>query len=329
MVLLKWSVIQYVIIGPAISIAGIITEAYEVYCPSSLSYKYAYVYLLGVEFVSVSIALYGLFTLYVLIKDDLKGKRPLAKFASIKLVIFLTYYQSFVFDLLKHYNKIKATEYWTQTNISNGLNALCISLEMLPIAAFQLWAFNWKEYSIGRVTHPSGKANRKGKTNMFMSLMHALNFSDFLVELWHELRFVWDRMRGKEYTREDMRFGKLDFVGAFNANEDSDFKGSPAPLPLQTRTPSDAEKSEAAVSSSSNGIGQQYYGMDEAYQSNRHLVTSETPPIQPQSRQPVMYHQSQYPSHLLYPSQQHRNAAYAPQQQQYDERPRSWEPQAL
>ena len=311
--------IQYVIVGPAIAVAGIVTQYYAVYCDSSLSYKYAHVYLLGIEFVSISIALYGLIVLYVLVKEDLKGRRPLAKFASIKLVIFLTYYQGFVFDLLVHYNVIKATQYWTTTNISDGLNALCICLEMVPIAAFQMWAFYWGEYSIARVGHSSNRrANLKGKTNIFLSLIHALNFTDFLVELWHELRFLWDRLRGKEYTREDGRFGKLDFVAAFNANEDDDaYKGSLAPLPLQTRTRSedDVEMSEAAYSKS----------MDGASQSRRNLVTSGTAPAQP--RYPSFHPPDlQDPETGLHPDASHSQSNVdAP----LHERPRSWEPQAL
>ena len=51
---LQWSVMQYTIVRPAISIAGIITEKYNVLCTSSWSYKYANVYLASVDFVSIS-----------------------------------------------------------------------------------------------------------------------------------------------------------------------------------------------------------------------------------------------------------------------------------
>jgi Organic solute transporter Ostalpha len=45
---------------------------------------------------SFSIALYGLILFYDLTKEELTGRRPLAKFLSIKLVVIFTFYQSFV-----------------------------------------------------------------------------------------------------------------------------------------------------------------------------------------------------------------------------------------
>ena len=41
-----------------------------------------------------SIALYGLVLFYDLTKEELAGHRPLAKFISIKLIVFFTFYQS-------------------------------------------------------------------------------------------------------------------------------------------------------------------------------------------------------------------------------------------
>ena len=43
-----------------------------------------------------SVALYGLIVFYDLTKAELAGRRPLAKFLSIKLIVFFTFYQSFV-----------------------------------------------------------------------------------------------------------------------------------------------------------------------------------------------------------------------------------------
>jgi hypothetical protein len=43
-----------------------------------------------------SVALYGLILFYGLTKEELAGRRPLAKFLSIKLIVMFTFYQSFV-----------------------------------------------------------------------------------------------------------------------------------------------------------------------------------------------------------------------------------------
>lgn len=57
---------------------------------------YANVYLEAIDFVSITVALYGLLIFYGLTKEELKGKRPLAKFMCIKLIVMFTFYQSFV-----------------------------------------------------------------------------------------------------------------------------------------------------------------------------------------------------------------------------------------
>jgi len=43
-----------------------------------------------------SVALYGLFLFYGLTKEELEGRRPLAKFLAIKLIVMFTFYQSFI-----------------------------------------------------------------------------------------------------------------------------------------------------------------------------------------------------------------------------------------
>jgi hypothetical protein len=43
-----------------------------------------------------SIAIYGLVLFYDLTKEELAGRRPLAKFLSIKLIVFFSFFQSLV-----------------------------------------------------------------------------------------------------------------------------------------------------------------------------------------------------------------------------------------
>lgn len=200
----KWSVLQYVIIRPAVSIAGIVCERYNVLCPDeSFDPRYAQVYLSAVDFASITVALYGLILFYGLTKDELTGKRPLAKFLAIKLIVMATFYQSFIFDLLEG-RVIHATEYWTETNIADGLNALTTCIEMVFFAAFMMWAYTWNEYVV------SGYE----KTSIWKPLWDSINYTDFAVEIWGSLKFYFDYSRKKPGTHGPSR---LDGEG-YNTN---------------------------------------------------------------------------------------------------------------
>lgn len=186
----KWSVLQYVIIRPAASIAGIVCQYYGVLCPSlAWSPYYAQVYISAVDFVSITVALYGLLIFYGLTKDELKDRRPLAKFLAIKLIVFFTFYQAFVFSMLEG-RVIHATQYWTEANIADGLTALATCIEMVLFAAFMMWAYTWTEYVVpGR------------KTSIWRPLWDSINYSDFVVEIVGSLKFYFDASRGKPGTR--------------------------------------------------------------------------------------------------------------------------------
>lgn len=195
---IKWSVLQYVILRPLISIVGIICQAYNVLCPEEYSSHFAGIYLDVVDFISLSVALYGLVVFYVLCKDELKGRKPLAKFMGIKMIVFFTFYQAWLFGILQSHGVIKGTAYWTATNVAEGLSALCTCVEMLVFSLYMLWAYPYKEYTnlaiqpIQRVT---------GCKTFCQAFWDTVNLADFAVEIWESCRFFFDYIRGVPYTR--------------------------------------------------------------------------------------------------------------------------------
>jgi len=184
----KWSVLQYVIARPLGSIAGIVCEALGVLCSTAgFNVHYANVWIEAIEFVSISVALYGLLVFYGLMKEELQGRRPMAKFLSIKLIVMFTFYQSFVFDALEG-RVIHATRYWTATNIADGLSALAICIEMVFFSAMMMWAY------------PSSEYRKEGEphTSIWRPLWDSINFSDFVYEIWLSLRYYSARVRGRQ-----------------------------------------------------------------------------------------------------------------------------------
>ncbi|KAK2467699.1 hypothetical protein APHAL10511_000293 [Amanita phalloides] len=189
---IKWLVLQYVIIRPLGSIVGIICERLNVLCEAAgFNVHFAKVWIEGVNFVSISIALYGLLVFYGLMNEELRERRPMAKFLSIKLIVMLTFYQSFVFKALEG-RVIHATQYWTQTNIADGLNALTICIEMVFFSLLMWWAYTYKEY----------KKEGVAPTRVWMALWDSINFSDFGREIAMSLRFYADYLRGRRREME-------------------------------------------------------------------------------------------------------------------------------
>ncbi|KAF7315620.1 hypothetical protein MIND_00077400 [Mycena indigotica] len=176
----KWSVLQYAILRPIVSIAGIICQAYNVLCESQgFNIHFASVYLEAVDFASISIALYGLLLFYSLTREELAGRRPFAKFLSIKLIVMFTWYQSFVFSALSG-RVIKETKYWTTTNIADGLNALAVCIEMIFFSALMIWSFSFREYK---------REEGTPATSVWRPLWDRSVDSDFAAEIFSSLQF--------------------------------------------------------------------------------------------------------------------------------------------
>lgn len=217
---LKWSVLQYCFVRPLISIAGIIcqacwrwaagreqgrsrpAQAFNVLCEDIYSVHFAQVYLEAVDFVSISVALEGLIVLYTTLRTTLAGRRPLAKFLAIKIVIVRSGTRlhavpsparSFSLSIRASY-----TAPWpstassrrrttgtptsaltplesalivcrTSTNIAQGLQALTTTIECVLFAGYNFWAFPPREYRHLR------EAGAK-PTNVFRAFLHSQNY---------------------------------------------------------------------------------------------------------------------------------------------------------
>ncbi|KAF5365855.1 hypothetical protein D9757_013979 [Collybiopsis confluens] len=114
-----------------------------------------------------------------------------------------TWYQSFVFTALEG-RVIHATQYWSETNIADGLNALAICIEMIFFACFMWWAYTPAAYRIAGAP----------ATSIWRPLWDSINYSDFALEIWGSLRFFIDYMRGAPETHSSETM-KPNFAQAF------------------------------------------------------------------------------------------------------------------
>lgn len=123
-------------------------------------------------------------------KVELKGRSPLAKFLTIKGIVFFTFYQGFLFSILEKHGVIRGSHYWTSTNVSEGLQALCTTFEMVFFSIVMLWSFSVTPY----------RKLDSSPTQIIPSLLDSQNYGDFVSETCSSIKFFWDYARGQPYT---------------------------------------------------------------------------------------------------------------------------------
>src|ERR1700761_3768967 len=143
------SIFQYCFIRVFFTIVSVITQAVHLYCLESLSPAFSHIWVMVFETISISVAMYCLIQFYVQIKDDIRPHKPLLKITAIKLVIFLSFWQTIAISLLTSAGAIKATKHIQTPDIKVGIPALLLCIEMAFFSVFHIWSFSWKPYTIG------------------------------------------------------------------------------------------------------------------------------------------------------------------------------------
>ncbi|KAI4255865.1 MAG: hypothetical protein L6R42_006525, partial [Xanthoria sp. 1 TBL-2021] len=98
----------------------------------------------------VTIAMYCLIQFYVQLKDDLAEHNPLLKVAAIKLVIFLSFWQTILISFLTSSGAIKPSQRFQGPDLRIGIPSLLLCIEMAIFSVFHLFAFPWQVYDIRR-----------------------------------------------------------------------------------------------------------------------------------------------------------------------------------
>jgi hypothetical protein len=255
----------------------------------------------------------GLIIFYDLTKDELRGRRPLAKFLCIKLIVMVTWYQSFLFGIFQTKGVIKATEFWTSANIADGLNALATCIEMVIFAIFMWWAYPATEYYNKTVNSEEQrktmsddeKERRKhDTTSIWRPLLDSINFSDFAQEIWSSFVFFVDYARGKPHAHSQPKDkDRVTFGSAFGVEPQPRKKLSkprpstdPSSALMRPRTPNSEAGTATNVTWSGGARSTEEGETSEAYRMSP--ITS-----QPQARQPP-WQQQQGQQQLLPPGQQ-------------------------
>ena len=132
--LCKQGTLQFVLVKPVMAVLNLIMVAVGKGNARGWTIFAAVVYN-----VSYTLALYSLLLFYKATHEHpgLRGQHPVLKFASVKLVVFATYYQTVLIDVVPG----------TDPAVMERFNDWLLCLEMVPFAVLQMCAFSWTEFS--------------------------------------------------------------------------------------------------------------------------------------------------------------------------------------
>jgi len=108
-------------------------------CWLSMDYHYCKC-LTGLGTYNVVLFYHGLY-------ENIKDIHPLAKFLSIKLVVFATFWQEVIVVLAVDVHFIGDTETYTSNQVSSGIQDFLICIEMFIAAVLHLWVWPPTEFS--------------------------------------------------------------------------------------------------------------------------------------------------------------------------------------
>ena len=102
-----------------------------------------------IEAVAVTITMYCIIQFYVQLRQDIAQHKPILKVLAIKLVIFLSFWQTIIISFLTSSGAIKASDKIQTPDIKVGIPCLLLCIEMAIFAVFHIWSFSYKPYVLG------------------------------------------------------------------------------------------------------------------------------------------------------------------------------------
>ena len=194
---------------------AVATQAFNRYCLESLNPAFSHVWIMVIEAVAVSIAMYCLIQFYWQLKGDITEHKPLLKIIAIKLVIFLSFWQTIVLSFLTSAGAVKASPHIQTPDIKVGIPSMLLCIEMAIFAIFHLFAFSYKPYMVNSKQFlsevPPGDTSHQEYYGGFLgvnAVIDAMNPWDMIKAVGRSAKWLF---RDRKYRENDSSYA---FTGA-------------------------------------------------------------------------------------------------------------------
>jgi hypothetical protein len=251
-------IFQFCFTRPLLTIIAGIAQTQNLYCPSSTRPENGHLWIALLQGACVLVAMYSLVQFHVQLKEDLAQHRPFVKVISIKLVMFLVFWQTWFLGLLSMKNgPLQSNATMAALDIHVAIPCMLICFEMTIFACLHHWAFPWKPYLLDN--HSFGPERPDSYAcGPHLALLDALNPWDYAKAAARGFRWI---LHGVYYRNEDSPYhNETSF--ALEIKDD------------QGQEPAAVAKVRTCVHSDSGFVRDmdKRNGKDEARGRNRHMV---------------------------------------------------------
>ncbi|CAH1179550.1 unnamed protein product [Phaedon cochleariae] len=183
----KQATLQFCLVKPIMAFIIIFLQAFGHYRDGDWSPDGGYLYITIIYNISVSLALYGLFSFYVATRDLLTPYEPVLKFFTVKSVIFLSFWQGVGLAILEKAEVISpiidSNGTRTSGTVSAGYQNFLICIEMFVAAVSLRYAFPYRIYAHGCITDSRGRSVTM--QSISSSLKETMNPKDIMTDAIH------------------------------------------------------------------------------------------------------------------------------------------------
>jgi len=140
-------IVQYPVAMTIMAVATDATEAAKVYCLTSNTVHFAHIWLTILRMISTAVAVIAILGFYKRINGTLKAYKILTKLIAFKLIVFLNFVQTALFNFLGG-GHVHPTAKFSYYDLTVGLPSALICLEMIFIAIFFHYAYTAGPYKL-------------------------------------------------------------------------------------------------------------------------------------------------------------------------------------
>ncbi|XP_023938212.1 transmembrane protein 184C [Bicyclus anynana] len=148
----KHGILQYTLVRPLTTVISMICDLCGVYGESDFSPDVAFPYMIAINNLSQFVAMYCLVLFYQANKTELKPMKPIGKFLCIKAVVFFSFFQGVIINILVFCGVISTIFDIDKTDkdkikiISSKLQDFLICIEMFLAAIAHHYSFSYRPF---------------------------------------------------------------------------------------------------------------------------------------------------------------------------------------